>query len=83
MFYTVFISASKEHILWLQEEIYNRLAIKGHITSSVKKQYFQLKYAKADSLILLRKMYHLKNVPCLPRKHLKIEEMLRIIGQRL
>ncbi len=83
MFYTVFVSASKQHVLWLQQEIYNHVAITGHITSNAKKNYFQLKYAKADSLILLRKMYLSQKTPCLTRKRLKIEEMLRIIGQRL
>lgn len=80
MFYTVFVSASQDHILWLQDEIYKRLKIKGHITSG---KCFQLKYAKADSQVLLPKMYQKSTKMCLTRKRLKIEAMLRIIGQRL
>jgi hypothetical protein len=83
MFYTVFVSASKEHVLWIQKEIFNRLSISGHITGGTKRLFYQLKYAKADSLVLLRALYPKKNIPSLPRKLLKIEEMLRIIGQRL
>jgi hypothetical protein len=83
MFYTVFVSASKEHVLWLQEEVFTRLGIKGHITGGTKRLFFQLRYAKADSLLLLRTLYPKKSTPCLPRKRLKIEAMLRIIGQRL
>ncbi len=83
MFYTTFVSASREHILWLRKEIFSRLAIKGHITNDGKKSTLQLKYAKADSLKLLRKMYPNKKVMNLSRKRLKIQEMLRIIGERL
>lgn len=83
MFYTIFASASSTHILWLQNEIYLRLKIKGHITKSQKNSAFQLKYAKADSLLLLRAMYPKKHTLCLSRKRLKIEQMLSIIGERL
>jgi len=83
MFYTTFVSASKEHIVWLRKEIFCRLDIKGHITNDGKKSTLQLKYAKADSLKLLKKMYPNKKVLHLSRKRLKIEAMLRIIGERL
>ncbi len=82
MFYTTFVSASQRHIFWLREEIFKRLEIWGHITGGGK-TVFQLKYAKADSLKLLRKMYYKKNVLSLSRKRLKIEEMLRIVGEQL
>ncbi len=83
MFYTSFVSASREHILWLQKEIHVRLGISGHITNDGNMKTKQLKYAKADSILLLRMMYPSKQVLSLSRKRLKIEEMLRIIGQRL
>jgi hypothetical protein len=73
----------KTHVAWIQIEIFNALGIKGHVTTNATKSIFQLKYAKSDSILLLRKMYQNKNVPGLSRKRLKIEEMLRIIGQRL
>ncbi len=84
MFYTNFVSASKEHIFWLQNEIFSRLKIRGHITGGGRNaSIFQLKYAKADSLKLLRRMYHSKKAPALTRKKLKIQQMLAIIGKRL
>lgn len=82
MFYAVFSSASKKYILWLQSEILVRLHISGHITGK-SDTIFQLKYAKTDSLTLLKEMYPNSRVLCLSRKRLKIKETLRIIGQRL
>jgi hypothetical protein len=82
MFYTIFSSASEKYIQWLQGEIFARLGILGHITGK-STTIFQLKYAKADSLVLLRAMYPDRHVLCLSRKRLKIKETLRIIGQRL
>ncbi len=84
MFYTTFVSASETHILWIREEIHKRLKIRGHVTKGKRKgSIFQLKYAKADSLKLLRKMYYKKKILSLSRKRLKIEKMLRIVGERL
>lgn len=84
MFYTTFVSASEKHILWLQEEVYKRLKIRGHITGGKENvSVFQLKYAKADSLQLLRKMYYSKRLPHLTRKRLKIEKMLSIVDEQL
>lgn len=83
MFYTVFISASNKHILWLQDEIYNRLRIKGHITKSVNDSVYALKYAKVDSLKLLPKMYYDTGVICLSRKRVKIEKALKIVGLKI
>ncbi len=84
MFYTVFGSASKEHVLWLQKEIRDLAGLSGHITGKGKKHtIYQLKYAKAGSLILLRRMYYNNRVIHLSRKRLKIEKMLSIVGERL
>lgn len=82
MFYTSFVSASEKHILWLRHEIFKRLKIGGHITGGGK-TVFQLKYAKEDSLKLLRKMYHSKHVISLSRKRLKIERILSTVGEKL
>ncbi|OHA83939.1 MAG: hypothetical protein A2937_03310 [Candidatus Yonathbacteria bacterium RIFCSPLOWO2_01_FULL_47_33b] len=78
MFYTVFISASKKHIDWLQREIEERLNIKGHITKDGKGSTFQLKYAKAESLELLPKMYYDNRAIYLLRKYQKIQKALKI-----
>lgn len=78
MFYTEFISASKKHIDWLRKEIFNRLKINGHISKSGNNSVYQLKYAKAESLKLLHKIYYDSGVVCLSRKREKIEKALGI-----
>ncbi|OHB00478.1 MAG: hypothetical protein A3E93_01615 [Candidatus Zambryskibacteria bacterium RIFCSPHIGHO2_12_FULL_43_12b] len=83
MFYTEFISASKKHILWLQEKLYEILRIRGHITNDKKGATLQLKYAKKDSLKLLNKLYSNKKGLFLKRKKLKVVKALAIVGLSL
>lgn len=81
MIYTGFVSASKQFILWLRKEIGSKLKIQGHLTSAKKKNiYYQLKYAKYDSLTLLKRIYLNKNSIYLKRKKLKIDKALAIMG---
>lgn len=80
MFYTVFISASKLHIDWLRSELRKLLKIKGHITHDPKKGAYQLKYAKHESMEILREMYYNPQVVCLRRKRNKVEKALGIVG---
>lgn len=81
MFYMEFVSASQKHILWLQQEIFSRLSIKGHITKSSNHACYQLKYAKAESSKLLPPLYKFGSKLCLSRKRLKIKRALAIIGK--
>jgi hypothetical protein len=83
MFYTVFISASEKHILWIREKIEELIGIRGHITTTGKTPMFALKYAKHESLILLSEMYYNREVVCLSRKREKIEKALAIEGKYL
>lgn len=83
MFYTVFISASKNHIDWLRKIIFKLVKIKGHITKSVSDSTYQLKYAKSESLKLLPKLYYDKSVVCLSRKRFKIERALSVNNKQL
>ncbi|MFH1631904.1 MAG: LAGLIDADG family homing endonuclease [bacterium] len=76
MFYTVFCSASKAHINWLQQEIETRLRIKGHVSKAKSQSVYQLKYAKAETLTLLPVLYYSSDVLCLTRKREKIENVL-------
>jgi len=76
MFYSEFISASKKHIDWIREEIFARIKISGHITKAKKNSCYQLKYAKKESTILLKKLYYKKGLICLRRKRLKIKKIL-------
>ena len=82
MFYTVFTSASRSHILWLRRKIREQLSINGHITKDKNKTLYQLKYAKWESLKLLEKLYVHSRV-YLPRKYLKITKALAIIGKHI
>lgn len=85
MYYLCIASASRKFISWLQREIKSNLGIHGHITFSRKRNVcYQLKYAKGDTLKLLRKMYKASRHPVyLSRKRLKIERMLAIVGEQL
>jgi len=79
MFYLTFSSASRMHILWLQEEIYKSLVINGHISKSQRKgSIYSLRYAKKDAMEIIRKMYYNPNVVCLSRKRIKIEKVLEV-----
>jgi len=82
MFYTVFNSASKKHIDWLRQMLRGKLQVNGHITYDGRST-FMLKYAKKESLRILRKMYHKEDIKYLKRKRLKIEKALAIIGLTL
>ena len=77
MFYTVFISASKNHINWIKKKLLVRLGINGHISKAINNSVYQLKYAKAESLKLLPKLYYDKDAVCLSRKRMKMEKALR------
>lgn len=83
MFYTEFISASKNHINWIREKIFDKLKIRGHISKSVNNSVFQLKYAKVESLKLFPKLYYNEKVICLRRKRLKIEKAFDINRKHL
>lgn len=84
MFYTIFVSASKDHVAWIRNKLYRNIGVRGHITGKGKQgTVYQLKYAKRESLRVLRKMYHSKSLPALSRKRLKIEKMLSIVGEQL
>lgn len=84
MYYTAFASASPPFLEWLEYEIHKRTGLRGRISTMGKKsRVLQLRYAKVGSLVLLRNMYPDKKVVSLSRKRLKVEKMLRTIGERL
>ena len=83
MYYTVFSSASRSHISWLQSVVQRHLGIKGHVTGNGRtRTAYQLKYAKKESQLLLMTMYPPRRSLFLKRKKLKIDAMLRIIHER-
>jgi hypothetical protein len=84
MFYVCFASASPDFLRWLQKMLHTHLDVIGHITSADGHSTKQLKYAKREGLEVLRRMYH--DAPkhaFLKRKHLKITQMLAIVGEQL
>lgn len=81
MLYTCFISASKPHLEWIEENIKTLYGIKGKIKPTPN-SVFQLTYAKKSSVLLLNKLYYNPTVKCLSRKRFKIEQQLGIIEQR-
>jgi hypothetical protein len=78
MFYIVFISASHVHIKWLQSELHSRVQVGGHLNRDSKKLTYQLKYAKRESLKIIKNMYYSDSIVCLSRKREKIEEAVKI-----
>ncbi len=88
LFYVVFLSASKDHVLWLQSELNKRLGLTGHIVASKNfnrenTPIFSLRFGKKDSLQVLHSMYADPMTVCLSRKRLKILRALRIVGESL
>jgi|SRR3989344_1711905 len=80
MHYLQFVSASENHILWLKGELLKKTGCVGHISKSKNNSAYQLRYAKRESLKIIRKMYSAKTLICLSRKRLKIHKVLGIVG---
>ena len=81
MFYISFASASKIFVEWLQEKLTNIISISGHISIAKHKErnkIYQLRFAKKESLVLIKKMFYNKQVPCLERKKQKILKVLEV-----
>ena len=81
MFYISFCSASKIFTEWLQKQFKNIIDIHGHIATTkheTKHTVYQLRFAKEESLVLIKKMFYNKQVPCLERKKQKILKILEV-----
>lgn len=83
MFYLSFASGSNDFITWLQSEIQEATGLVGHRTRAKNQRYFQLKYAKQETLKLLNRLYGKPRAIHLKRKKLKIVRALRIVGLAL
>lgn len=83
MYYVSFVSASEAFIAWLRFTIERLVDVSGHVKEDGGGSTLQLTYAKRESLILLRKMYKGRGLLYLPRKRLKSEKILGIVGERL
>lgn len=78
MFYISFVSASKNFIDWIRKENQKLCGVVGHMGKDAKVSTYQLKYAKKESLELIRKMYYNEQIICLGRKKKKILKALQI-----
>ena len=79
-----FISASKTHINWLYKKIQNIVHIKGALIINKPKKInnvpiWEIKFAKKESIKLLKWIYYRENLPCLKRKRDIAEKSLKII----
>lgn len=80
MLYTAFASGSKIFLEWIQGKINELYGINGKITLH-RNSYYQLRYAKNNSVLLLKQIYYQSNIPCLERKRFKINQALDIIAK--
>jgi len=83
----VFISVSETHIKWIRDTIYRITQIYGHIYKTEPKiphhvAMWRLKYAKHDSIKLLKWIYYKENLPSLMRKRNIADRVLKIISRQ-
>ena len=77
MFYIAFVSASKKHIYWLQRKNKEFFGVEGYITKIKDKEFYQLRYAKKEGLVIIKKIYYTPTVPCLIRKRKKLLDAIK------
>lgn len=84
MFYIGFVSASKEHVIWLQEKICKHTGCGGHWSNHGKGNgCYHLRYSKHEAIPLAKFMYRNKRNMFLTRKHLKVKQVFDIVGHRI
>jgi len=82
-----FISASKFHIEWLSKNIYKLLSVKGHAWERLPSRQdqttsiWEIKFAKKESVKLLRQIYYKDDLPCLERKKIIAMKALEKISK--
>lgn len=83
MFYVGFVSASEKHIFWIQRKNNELFGVDGYITKIKDKDFYQLRYAKKEGLVISEKMYYNPEVSCLLRKRKKLFEAIQKNAQVL
>lgn len=76
MFYTGFVSGSKQFLEWVSNKIYNLTEYEANIKKCPRS--YKIEYAKNATLHLIKKMYHHDDIPKLKRKYVKIIRILEI-----
>lgn len=71
-FATVFLSASQQHLVWLQAALQRTLGVRGALCPRPPNAHgtiaWRLAYAMNESAVLLPRVYPTSDVPCLQRK---------------
>jgi hypothetical protein len=84
MFYVVFTTASREHVIWLRGCLTRFLGVHGHIhIGGIKNPIYTLRFAKKEAFIIIQQMYQDISKVHLSRKRLKIIKALAIVGKSL
>jgi hypothetical protein len=81
--YVSLVSASHVFLDWMQTTIHRVFSLKGSITVrriEGRSPLWKLRYAKNESIELLRRIYYSQTVPCLARKRAIPEPFLRPLG---
>lgn len=84
--YVSLVSASHAFLDWMQTTIHRVFSLKGSITVrriEGRSPLWKLRYAKSESIELLRRMYYSPTVPCLARKRTIAEPFLQPLGHAL
>jgi hypothetical protein len=77
--YVSIVSASRPFVGWIQDEVRELINISGVIevkNRAAQRPIWILRYAKRESIRLLRWLYHDPNLPCLDRKRRSAEPFL-------
>lgn len=81
--YVSLVSASRAFLDWMQASIHRLVALKGSIAvkrCEGRSAAWTLRYAKRESIELLRWIYYSPTVPCLLRKRATAESFLHPLG---
>jgi hypothetical protein len=84
--YVSLVSASRAFLDWIQSSIHRLVALKGSIAAKRvegRSAAWTLRYAKRESIELLRWIYYSPAVPCLLRKRATAESFLHPLGVAL
>lgn len=80
--FVYFLSASKEHIIWLRKSIRSLTDLSGSLNKKISKsqkgkhQPYVLKFSTKEAKKLLNWIYYRPHLPCLIRKYLIAKEFL-------
>lgn len=81
------VSGSERHIIWLQAKIEQLTELHGAIIrkpppDKIRSPLWELKFAKKESMKIIRWIYYSPSVPCLQRKRIIAETALQIISEQ-